>query len=69
MKRHIEWTSYSDFALNMWTTANRLQIHFGELTNPGAALGTDPIIVVGMKRDRLCTTGTRGIRYAFADGG
>ena len=35
MKRHIEWTSYSIFALNTWTTANRLQNHVVELTNPG----------------------------------
>ena len=35
MKRHIEWVSYSIFALNTWNTANRLQIHVGELTNPG----------------------------------
>ena len=58
MKRHIEWTSYSSFALNTWTTANRLLIHLGELTNSGAALGTAPIIGVSIKRDQICTTET-----------
>ena len=44
-----------------------MQIHFGELTNPGTALGTALIIGVSIKRDSLCTTDSDNEESNYVD--